>query len=165
MQHGFREKRSCETQLVMMIEDLARNVSAENQTDFSKVCDKVSHSKLLWKLHQYGIRGKVLSWIQAFLGNRSQQVVIDGEESNSIPVNSVSTKNRFWVRSFSSPISMTCLVGSPPKYAFLQMILPSISLSRVRKTARHFRRTWTHCQYGNPSGTCSLAHLNARWYR
>ena len=27
-------------------------------------------------------------WIQAFLGNRSQQVVIDGEESDSIPVNS-----------------------------------------------------------------------------
>ena len=93
MQHGFREKRSCETQLVMMIEDLARNVSAGNQTDvilpdFSKAFDKVSHSKLLWKMHQYGIRGKVLSWIQAFLGNRSQQVVIDGEESDSIPVNS-----------------------------------------------------------------------------
>ena len=93
MQHGFREKRSCETQLVMMIEDLARNASAGNQTDvilldFSKAFDKVSHSKLLWKLHQYGIRGKVLSWIQAFLGNRSQQVVIDGEESDSIPVNS-----------------------------------------------------------------------------
>ena len=93
MQHGFREKRSCETQLVMMIEDLARNVSAGNQTDiilldFSEAFDKVSHSKLLWKLHQYGIRGKVLSWIQAFLGNRSQQVVIDGEESDSIPVNS-----------------------------------------------------------------------------
>ena len=30
----------------------------------------------------------MLSWIQAFLGNRSQQVVIDGEESDSIPVNS-----------------------------------------------------------------------------
>ena len=93
MQHGFREKRSCETQLVMMIEDLARNASAGNQTDvilldFSKAFDKVSHSKLLWKLHQYGIRGKVLSWIQAFLGNRSQPVVIDGEESDSIPVNS-----------------------------------------------------------------------------
>ena len=86
MQHGFREKGSCETKLVMMIEDLARNASAGNQTDlilldFSKAFDKVSHSKLLWKLHQYRIRGKVLSWIQAFLGNRSQQVVIDGEES------------------------------------------------------------------------------------
>ena len=56
--------------------------------DFSKAFDKVNHSKLLWKLHQYGIRGQVLSWVRAFLGSRSQQVVIDGEESESIPVTS-----------------------------------------------------------------------------
>ena len=28
LQHGIREKRSCETQLTMLIEDLARNASA-----------------------------------------------------------------------------------------------------------------------------------------
>ena len=93
LQHGVREKISCETQLVMMIYDLANNASAGKQTnvillDFSKAFDKVNHSKLLWKLHQYGIRDKVLSWIQALLGNRYQQVVVDGEESDSIPVNS-----------------------------------------------------------------------------
>ena len=27
LQHGFRERRSCETQLVLLIEDLARNAS------------------------------------------------------------------------------------------------------------------------------------------
>ena len=89
LQHGFREKRSCETQLIMLIEDLARNASLGKQADiilldFSKAFDKVNHSKLLWKLH--GIRE--LAWIRAFLGSRSQQVVIDGEESESIPVTS-----------------------------------------------------------------------------
>ena len=93
LQHGFRERRSCETQLAMLIEDLARNASLGKQTDiilldFSKAFDKVNHSKLLWKLHQYGIRGHVLGWIRAFLGSRSQQVVIDGEESESVPVTS-----------------------------------------------------------------------------
>ena len=93
LQHGFRERRSCETQLIMLIEDLARNASLGKQTDiilldFSKAFDKVNHSKLLWKLHQYGIRGHVLGWIRAFLGSRSQQVVIDGEESEPIPVTS-----------------------------------------------------------------------------
>ena len=93
LQHGFREKRSCETQLTMLVEDLARNVSKGKQTDlilldFSKAFDKVNHSKLLWKLHQYGIRGNALAWIRAFLGNRSQTVVIDGEESESVPVTS-----------------------------------------------------------------------------
>ena len=93
LQHGFREKRSCETQLIMLIEDLARNASVGKQTDiilldFSKAFDKVNHSKLLWKLHQYGIHGHVLNWVRAFLGSRSQRVVIEGEESESIPVTS-----------------------------------------------------------------------------
>ena len=93
LQHGFREKRSCETQLTMLFENLAKNTSAGKQTDlilldFSKAFDKVSHSKLLWKLHQYGIRGNALSWIRAFLGDRSPTVVFEGEESGSVPVTS-----------------------------------------------------------------------------
>ena len=93
LQHGFREKRSCETLLIMLIEDLARDASVGKQTDiilldFSKAFDKVNYSKLLWKLHQYGIPGHVLDWVRAFLGSRSQRVVIDGEESESILVTS-----------------------------------------------------------------------------
>ena len=53
LQYGFREKRSCETQLIMLFEDHARNTGAGMQTDlilldFSKAFDKVNHSKLLW---------------------------------------------------------------------------------------------------------------------
>ena len=75
LQHGFREKRSCETQLTMLIENLVRNTSAGKQTDlvlldFSNAFDKVNHPKLIWKLHQYGIRENVLSWIRAFPGHR-----------------------------------------------------------------------------------------------
>ena len=49
LQHGFREKRPCETQLTMLVEDLARNMSSGKQTDlvlldFSKAFDKVNHS-------------------------------------------------------------------------------------------------------------------------
>ena len=56
--------------------------------DFSKAFDKVNHSKLIWKLHNYGIRSNVLGWIRAFLGDRSQRVVVGGEESDSVPVTS-----------------------------------------------------------------------------
>ena len=56
LQHGFRAKRSCETQLVMLVEDLARGCTEGKQTDlilldFGKAFDKVSHNKLALKLH------------------------------------------------------------------------------------------------------------------
>ena len=46
--------------------------------DFSKAFDKVSHKHLFIKLSYYGIQGSTLSWIQDFLINRSQQVILDG---------------------------------------------------------------------------------------
>ena len=69
MQHGFREKRSCETQLIMLIDELAKNMHMGKQTDlilldFSKAFDKVAHEKLLLKLHHYGIRGDTLNGLR-----------------------------------------------------------------------------------------------------
>ena len=56
--------------------------------DFSKAFDKVSHQKLLLKLHHYGIRGPSLNWIQAFLSVRTQTVVLENEKSDTVPVTS-----------------------------------------------------------------------------
>ena len=53
-----------------------------------KAFDKVSHQKLLLKLHRYGIRGLTLKWIQAFLSDRTQTVVLDNEKSNIVLVTS-----------------------------------------------------------------------------
>ena len=91
IQHGFRKKRSCETQLTMLVKDLLRAASKGKQLDvilldIFKAFDKVNHFKLIWKLHQYGIRSNVLRWVQAFLGNRSQSVFVGGEESYPVPV-------------------------------------------------------------------------------
>lgn len=55
---------------------------------FSKAFDKVSHSLLVHKLNHYGIREKTNTWIQNFLSDRSQAVVVDGEISNYIDVDS-----------------------------------------------------------------------------
>ena len=56
LQRGFRERRSCENQLIQLVEELARNTSQGRQTDlilldFSKASDRVNHMKLLHKLH------------------------------------------------------------------------------------------------------------------
>ena len=92
LQHGFREKRSCETQLVML-DEIAKNMQVGKQTDlilldFSKAFDKVAHKKLISKLHFCGIRGKTLSWVKDFLDSRSQAVVLNGVKSDKIAVSS-----------------------------------------------------------------------------
>ena len=40
------------------------------------------------KLHSYGIRSAALRWIESFPCNRRQKVVVEGEESDSVPVTS-----------------------------------------------------------------------------
>ena len=54
--------------------------------DLSKAFDSVPHERLLVKLHFYGIRGKMLKWIKAFLSNRTQNVSVNVILSSSRPV-------------------------------------------------------------------------------
>jgi hypothetical protein len=56
--------------------------------DFSKAFDKVSHVKVLLKMHNYGIRGQTLKWIKHFLDNRVQSVILNGSCSKPISVSS-----------------------------------------------------------------------------
>ena len=93
LQHGFRKNRSCESQLILTVNDLAKSVDDSSQVDailldFSKAFDKVSHSRLLRKLEHYGIRNSTLSWITDFLHSRTQDVVLDGQSSSESAVTS-----------------------------------------------------------------------------
>ena len=54
--------------------------------DFSKAFDSVPHERLLLKLHSYGIRDPLLSWVRSFLTNRQQRVVVRGSYSSWTPV-------------------------------------------------------------------------------
>ena len=93
LQCGFRQKRSCETQLLATINDISKSLDRGRQIDcilldFSKAFDKVSHAHLLLKLEHYGVQGKALNWIRAFLENRTQEVVVKGENSDTVAVTS-----------------------------------------------------------------------------
>ena len=84
---------SCKTQLIEFIDDLTSSLDEGQQVDilvmdFAKAFDKVCHSLLIHKLHHYGIRGKVNSWIKGWLANRTQSVVIDSEHLESVSVES-----------------------------------------------------------------------------
>ena len=77
----------------MLTHELLQNIQKGKQTDlilldFSKAFDKVSHEKLIYKLHNYGVKGKTLTWIKSFLDNRTQTVVVDGKQSRTAPVTS-----------------------------------------------------------------------------
>ena len=92
-QHGFRRRRSCETQLLTLADELIKGLDKDRQLDlaildFSKAFDRVPHEHLLKKLDHYGIRGKTLDWIRAFLTNRTQKVTVEGVVSESIHVKS-----------------------------------------------------------------------------
>ena len=74
-QHGFRSRRSCETQLVQSVHNIISNLDGAmnrgpKQTDliimdFAKAFDKVPHRSLLHKLDYYGIRGSTHKWISS----------------------------------------------------------------------------------------------------
>ena len=91
--HGFRSGRSCESQLLITIHDLAQNLDEGKQTDvilldFTKAFDKVPHNRFCCKLSLYGIRGSLLLWIKNFLTGRTQQVVVNGRISGHTEVTS-----------------------------------------------------------------------------
>ena len=84
--HGFRAKHSTETQLLLTTHDMLKNRDMGKQLDvvildFSKAFDTVPHRRLLGKLEHYGINENLLQWIEAFLGNRTQSVLVDGVRS------------------------------------------------------------------------------------
>ena len=82
-QHGFRKGKSCLTELLKQYDEILNNFLQQNETDviyldFAKAFDKVDHQILLQKLKNIGISGKLFNWIQSFLTDRSQVVVVDG---------------------------------------------------------------------------------------
>ena len=56
--------------------------------DFAKTFDKVPHRRLMNKLRICGIDGDIALWIQSFLSDRSQNVIVDGASSDCTRVRS-----------------------------------------------------------------------------
>ena len=71
IQLGSRKSHSCETQLRITLEDLAKNLDHGKQSDinlldFAKAFDNVPHQRLLLKLSYYGVQDTINKWIQAW---------------------------------------------------------------------------------------------------
>ena len=62
--------------------DIMKSFDSKKQTDlvildFSKAFDTVPHKKLLHKLNNYGIEGKINKCIENFLTQRQQRVIVE----------------------------------------------------------------------------------------
>jgi hypothetical protein len=90
-QHGFLSGRNCSTNLLAFFEKVTREVDSGQSfdaifLDFAKAFDKVPTRRLLKKVRAHGITGKLLTWIENWLTNRRQRVILGGEFSDWIEV-------------------------------------------------------------------------------
>ena len=74
-QHGFRCGHSCETHLISVIKQLARNLDSGMQTDlllldFSKAFDVAPHKRLLMKLEHYGTKSMLVKSVSTWCVSR-----------------------------------------------------------------------------------------------
>ena len=86
-QHGFLKARSCLTNMLCFLEEITKWIDVGLPVDiiyldFQKAFDKVPHQRLLLKLKAHGIGDSITDWIEQWLTDRRQRVVVDGEVSN-----------------------------------------------------------------------------------
>ena len=86
-QHGFLKVKSCLTNLLCFLEAITKCVDDGSPVDviyldFQKAFDKVPHQRLIRQLKSHGMRNSIINWVEQWLTDRRQRVVVDGEVSS-----------------------------------------------------------------------------------
>ncbi len=84
-QHGFLKARSCLTNVLCFIEEITKWMDEGSSVyviylDFQKAFDKVPHQRLILKSH--GMGNSIINWIEQWITDRRQRVVVDREVSS-----------------------------------------------------------------------------------
>ena len=161
VQHGVRKRRGCETQLTLVINDLAEALNNTEQVDtilldFSKAFDKVNHRKLYIKLRHYGIRGTLLDWFKDFLTGRTQQVVINGEMSSKAVIKSGVPQG-----TVLGPLLFLVYINDLPEKITSSLKLFT-ELSTTLKIIWNFKTIWTFCRNGKKNGQWNSILANVK---
>lgn len=78
---------------VNLVDEITQSLESDKHDDLialdvSKAFDKRSHGILIHKLCRYGIYGKINAWIKKIITDRQQAVVVKGERTDLIAVES-----------------------------------------------------------------------------
>ncbi|MEN8123309.1 MAG: reverse transcriptase family protein [Bacteroidota bacterium] len=157
VQHGFQDKCSCVTQLLDCLNDWTINFDQSRETDiiyldFKKAFDTVPHQRLLHKLRQVGVRGKILYWIENFLTSRRQRVILKNGTSSwlhvhsGVPQGSILGPTLFliYVNDLPEIISTTAKMFADDTkiYAKIQSIQDCINLQNDLNALSAWSRKW-----------------------
>jgi hypothetical protein len=158
-QHAFIKAHSTSSNLLECTHDWFVSLNAKCVTDvvyidFSHAFDSIVFDKLTYKLELYGVSGKLLLWIAAFLHNRSQCVVIDNcfstvrDVTSGVPQGSVLGPILFLI--FINDIESACcgntkllLFADDAKlYTRVDVIQPSVSLQQSLDRLSAWAESW-----------------------
>lgn len=83
---GFKKNDGTINQLTHILDHIYAEIDKRRDVaviflDITKAFDKVYHKGLLFKLRQCGIEGTFLKWIESYLTDRQQRVVLNGTSS------------------------------------------------------------------------------------
>ena len=92
-QHGFRPGYSCESQVIMVWQDIADSLDEVVGIDaiiidFSKAFDLVPHDRLITKLAASGVDLRLVIWVREFLVGSTQRLRVGGQPSKEVKVTS-----------------------------------------------------------------------------
>ena len=123
-----------ETQPLTTTHDLLTSFDAGKRVniaipDFSKAFNKVPHKNLLHKLDHYSVRGPLYTWLTTFLTQQSMKVVLEGESSDEVPVESWVPQGAVRSPILFSVTSMTFLPVWHPRSGSLPMVVLSTEKS------------------------------------
>ena len=87
---GFRKNDSTINRLLALLDSIYKGLEEHKDVilillDISKAFDKVWHPGLLHKIKQLGFSGNLYNWIESYLSNRRQRVVVGGKSSQYLP--------------------------------------------------------------------------------
>ncbi len=92
-QHGFLTRKSTVTQMLSCLNDWTKSLDNGQVTDviyldIAKAFDTVSHPKLLDKLKLFNFSQQFLNWVESYLSDRRQRVLLNGTISEWEPMTS-----------------------------------------------------------------------------